>query len=132
MLKQSSVGIQQSDTEISKDDQMKINQFSKCNMKFNETKIEIKALKDELENLQDAMSSIEESMGDPLKLFIGEALISVDEDAATGYTEKITEEKQEKLEELTDKLDEYESEMKNLKSFLYARFGGSINLDENK
>ena len=122
----------QSDTEISRDDQMKINAFSRANMKFNEKRIEIKALKDELENLQDAMSSIEESMGDPLKLFIGEALIDVDEDAATGYTEKITEEKQEKLEELQDKMDEYETEMKSLKSFLYARFGGSINLDENK
>ena len=131
MLKQG-MNLQQSDTEISREDQMKINQFSKINMKFNETKIEIKALKDELENLQDAQSLIEEAMGDPLKLFIGEALISVDEDAATNYTEKITEEKQEQLEKLTDKLDEYESEMKNLKSFLYARFGGSINLEENK
>ena len=71
-------------------------------------------------------------MGDPLKLFIGESLIDVDEDAATNYTEKITEEKQEQLEKLTDKLDEYEGEMKGLKSFLYARFGGSINLEENK
>ena len=101
-------------------------------MKHNETKIEIKALKDELENLQDAISSVEEAMGDPLKLFIGEALISVDEDAATNYVEKISEEKQEQLEKLNDKLDEYESEMRTLKSFLYARFGGSINLEENK
>ena len=96
MLKQGA----QADTEISREDQLKINQFSRVNMKYNEKKIEIKALKDELENLQDAMSSIEEAMGDPLKLFIGEALIDVDEDAATGYTEKITEEKQEQLEKL--------------------------------
>ena len=71
-------------------------------------------------------------MGDPLKLFIGEALIEVDEDAAQGYVEKITEEKQEELEKLTDQLDEYETELKNLKSFLYARFGANINLEENK
>ena len=32
-------------------------------------------------------------MGDPLKLFIGEALIEVDEDAASGYVEKLMEEK---------------------------------------
>ena len=37
-------------------------------------------MKDELENLQDAASLIEEAMGDPLKLFIGECLIEVDED----------------------------------------------------
>ena len=75
---------------------------------------------------------VEEAMGDPLKLFIGEALIEVDEDAAQGYVEKITEEKQEELEKLTDQLDEYETELKNLKSFLYARFGANINLEENK
>ena len=94
MLKQG-VNLQQSDTDISREDQMKINKFSQVNMKHNETKIEIKAMKDELENLQDAISSVDEAMGDPLKLFIGEALISVDEDAATNYVEKISEEKQE-------------------------------------
>ena len=101
-------------------------------MKYNEIKGDIKKIKDELENLQDAQSTVEEAMGDPLKLFVGEALIDVDEDAANNYVEKIQEEKQEELEALTDKMDEYESEMKNLKSFLYARFGGSINLEENK
>ena len=99
-------------------------------MRYNQLKEEIKALKDELENLVDAGSAIEEAMGDPLKLFIGEALIDVDEDTATGYHEKLTEEKQEELENLTEKLDECEGEMNTLKSFLYARFGQNINLDE--
>lgn len=40
------------------------------------------------------------------------------------------EEKQEELEKLKDKLDDTENEMKNLKSYLYARFGTSINLEE--
>ena len=120
------------DTEISREDQLKINNFSRLNMKFHVTKMEIKELKDELENLQDAGSMIEESMGDPLKLFIGECLVEVDEDAATQYQEKLCEEKQEELEALTDKLDETESELKGLKSFLYARFGQSINLEEDK
>ena len=72
--------MQQSDTEISRDDQLKINQFSKLNMKYHQIKEDIKKLKDELENLVDAQSLVEESMGDPLKLFIGEAFIDVDED----------------------------------------------------
>ena len=96
------------------------------------TKQEIKALKDELENLQDAGSMIEESMGDPLKLFVGECLVEVDEDAATQYQEKLMEEKQEELEQLTDHMDSIESELKKLKTFLYARFGNSINLEEDK
>ena len=129
----SGVNLQSSaDTEISFDDQIKINSFSRLNMKYHIVKQEIKALKDELENLQDAGSMIEEAMGDPLKLFIGECLVDVDEEAAQGYQEKLSEEKQEELEKLNDNLDEIESELKNLKSFLYARFGNSINLEEDK
>ena len=44
----------QSDTEISREDQLKINAFSKLNMKYHQVKLDIKALKDELENLVDA------------------------------------------------------------------------------
>eukprot|EP00350_Pseudokeronopsis_sp_OXSARD2_P012456 CAMPEP_0170544776 /NCGR_PEP_ID=MMETSP0211-20121228/3414_1 /TAXON_ID=311385 /ORGANISM="Pseudokeronopsis sp., Strain OXSARD2" /LENGTH=75 /DNA_ID=CAMNT_0010848513 /DNA_START=164 /DNA_END=391 /DNA_ORIENTATION=- len=73
---------------------------------------------------------IEESFGEGLKLFIGESLIDVDEDSANELHAKFTEEKQNELEELKDKLDETENEMKNLKSYLYARFGSAINLEE--
>lgn len=73
---------------------------------------------------------IEESFGEGLKLFIGETLVDVDEDAAMKYQERLTEEKQQELEDAKDKLDDTENEMKNLKSYLYARFGGSINLEE--
>jgi hypothetical protein len=51
-------------------------------MKYFLLKDEIKKLKEELENLVDAGSMIEEAMGDPVKLFIGEALIDVDEKRA--------------------------------------------------
>ena len=99
-------------------------------MKYFLLKDEIKKLKEELENLVDAGSMIEEAMGDPVKLFIGESLIEVDEERAQQYHEKLTEEKQEELEQLNDRLDTIETEMKTLKSYLYARFGSSINLDE--
>lgn len=114
---------------------MKINRFSTVNMKHNETRIEIKALKDEPENLQDAINSIEESMGDPLKLFIGEALICVDEDAATGYTEKISEEKQEQLleEETARCTRQKRREIKSRMQWEYFRsFIRRSLVDENK
>ena len=101
-------------------------------MKMQITKQEVKALKDELENLQDAGSTIEEAMGDPLKLFVGECFVAIDEDAATQYQEKLMEEKQEELDGLIDKMDDIESELKKLKTFLYARFGNNINLEEDK
>ena len=65
------------------------------------------------------------------RLFVGEALVDVDEDQAREYQEKLVEEKQEEIEKLNDLLDEAEGEMKVLKTFLYARFGSAINLEEN-
>jgi chaperonin cofactor prefoldin len=43
----------------------------------------------------------------------------------------MTEEKQNQVEELNDRLDDLVNEMKNLKSYLYARFGSAINLEED-
>lgn len=99
-------------------------------MKAHELRNDIKKLKDHMDALQDAELQIEESFGEGLKLMIGEALIDVDEETATKYQEKLMEQTQEELEQLTDKLDETENEMKNLKSYLYARFGSAINLEE--
>ena len=52
-------------------------------MRAHDLRRDIKKLRDDLDNLQDAQQLIEESFGEGLKLFIGEALISVDEDTAT-------------------------------------------------
>ena len=41
------------------------------------------------------------------------------------------EDKQRMVETQQDELDETETEMKNLKSYLYARFGTAINLEED-
>ena len=99
-------------------------------MKATELKGDIKKIKEELDSLEDAGQIIEESFGEGLKLFMGECMVTCDEDAATKFQEKIIEEKQDELEKLSDKLDEIETEMKNLKSYLYARFGSAINLEE--
>ena len=120
----------QADTQISREDQAKINQFSKLNMRTHDLRRDIKKLRDDLDALQDAQQLIEESFGEGLKLFIGEALIDVDEDTATKYYEGLVEEKGDDLDKKKDQLEEIESDMKDLKSYLYARFGNSINLEE--
>jgi prefoldin subunit 4 len=109
---------------------MKINTFSRLNMKSADLKADIKKLKDEIDSLDDAQQMIEESMGEQLKLFIGEAMIAVDEDTATEYQEAMVVTKTEELDKLRDDLDKIEDDMKGLKSYLYARFGSAINLEE--
>ena len=103
-------------------------------MKHGDLADEIKAGKAEIDNLRDAFDMIDETLGeeDALKLFLGEALVSVDEDTARSYLEKLVDEKEEELNNKQDAMDKIEGEMKDLKSFLYAKFGNSINLDEDK
>lgn len=92
-MRPTGVSFQKQDTQIEWADQEKINKFSQLNMKYNDVKENIKKLKEELDNLEDAQMQVDEAMGEDLKLFLGEAFISVDEDAATNYVEKVTEEK---------------------------------------
>ena len=99
-------------------------------MKAHEIRGDIKKIKEDLDALEDASQMIEESFGEGLKIFAGESMIDVDEETAQEIQQRYTEEKQTELEELNDKLDDIENEMKNLKSYLYARFGTAINLEE--
>ena len=69
-------------------------------------------------------------MGDEIKLFLGECFVSVDEDQANNYVEKVVEEKQKEMEEKQDRLEKLEKDMKSYKTYLYAKFGSSINLEE--
>lgn len=82
----------------------------------------------------DATGAIEETLGEDgaLKLFLGEAMVSVNEDAANAYVEQLQEEKQSELDEKSAQLEEMESQMRDLKSYLYAKFGSSINLEEQE
>ena len=81
------------DTHIDRQDQEKINTFSKLYMKFGDLEDEVKKIKEEIENMRDAFDAIDETLGEEgaLKLFMGEALISVDEDTARDYLEKVVE-----------------------------------------
>ena len=87
-----------------------------------------------MDNLGDANEAIEENMEDEdgLKLFLGEAFITVDEDAAKNYVEKVSEEIQADLDKKQEELEDIEQHCKDLKSYLYAKFGNSINLEEDK
>ena len=129
-MRASGVKLQKQDTEIERQDQEKINAFARANLKAHELRQEIKKIKEEMDNLEDAALQIEESMGEDIKLFLGECFVSVDEDQGTNYVEKVTEEKQAEMENKQDQLEQLTKEMKSFKTYLYAKFGSSINLEE--
>ena len=103
-------------------------------MKYQDLKDDITKLKEELDNFADSTAAIEETLGEDgaLKLFLGEAMVSVNEEAATAYVEQLQEEKQNELDEKQDRMEQMEGQMRDLKSYLYAKFGNSINLEEQQ
>lgn len=69
-------------------------------------------------------------MGEGLLLHIGECFVSVDEDYAKKHHEKLLARAKDELDKLGDSKSEVEKQMKELRAHLYAKFGSSINLDE--
>ena len=67
---------------------------------------------------------------DGLKLFLGEVMIDVSEEQAATFQEKFMEEKKNEMDDLEESIDEIESGMKELKTYLYAKFGSAINLEQ--
>ena len=133
-MRPAGVSLSKNDTHVDRQDQEKINAFSKLNMKYHDMKEDIKKLKEEMDNFVDAVGAIDETLGEPdsLKLFLGEAMVAVDDQAATDYVEQLQEEKQTELDDKQEKLEEMEGQMRDLKSYLYAKFGSSINLEEQE
>ena len=79
-------------------------------MKYVDIRDDIKKLKEELDNFVDAVGAIDETLGEDgaLKLWMGEAMVAVNDEAATAYVEQLQEEKQTELDEKQEKLEKPE------------------------
>ena len=132
MMRPAGVKMAKQDTQVERADQDKINLFSKLNMKSHDIQDDLKKLREELESFGDAVTAIEETLGEDgaLKLFMGESMVSVGEDAATAYVEQVKAEKTAEVEEKQAALMKMVTQMQELKTQLYAKFGDSINLEE--
>ena len=60
-------------------------------MKYVDIRDDIKKLKEELDNFVDAVGAIDETLGEDgaLKLWMGEAMVAVNDEAATAYVEQL-------------------------------------------
>lgn len=117
--------------DVTWDDQVNINMFSKLNMKSHELASQIKHKKAELENLEDASNEMMLLDDEVVKHAFGECFIHVDKDTSE---ELINANIIEVQKEVADAEQEYENVrivMVKLKGLLYGKFGGSINLEED-
>mmetsp|Transcript_89581 Transcript_89581/g.109624 ORF Transcript_89581/g.109624 Transcript_89581/m.109624 type:complete len:127 (-) Transcript_89581:102-482(-) len=123
--------VEQKDIEVAREDQQRINRFSRLNMKFDELDEEIAAMKTEVQAFKDAVDEIEGCMeADGILLKIGEAYTSVDEDSVTEKLTKLIDESEASLSQKSDEIEQVKSELDSLKKLLYGKFGSSINLEK--
>eukprot|EP00928_Gymnodinium_smaydae_P067965 TRINITY_DN509_c0_g2_i1.p1 TRINITY_DN509_c0_g2~~TRINITY_DN509_c0_g2_i1.p1 ORF type:complete len:129 (-),score=50.52 TRINITY_DN509_c0_g2_i1:68-454(-) len=119
------------DIEVDRDDQKRINDFSRLNLRYDDLDEEIKTLKATVQSYKDATEEIEGCMEtDGIMVKIGEAWTTVDEDVATEKLSKLIDDAEKRLSEVTDEIEQVKTDMDALKKMLYSKFGSSINLEK--
>lgn len=114
------------------EDQQRINRFSYLNMSIKDIEAELHMKEEKYNALQDALDELEISMEGSVRVIIGECLIQCSEEEAIQRLEKVKEQKRRELDVSRSEIEDIQKEMMALKSYLYARFGTNINLEEDQ
>ncbi|CAD8135498.1 unnamed protein product [Paramecium octaurelia] len=117
--------------EVDRQDQQKINSFSRLNLQYHELIRLNQARKDELTRLSDGKDEME-LMEDDEKIpyRFGDSFIRVNVEKARSLIDEQVTNIKKQFEEDTKKIEETLKQMNNLKAKLYAKFGSQINLDD--
>ncbi|KAG8692952.1 hypothetical protein FRC09_010845, partial [Ceratobasidium sp. 395] len=117
-------------TDVTWEDQQRINTFSKLNSRANDLEDAVAKQKSEKEALDDLAMELELADEDePIDYKIGEAFFRIPLSRAQALLVKDQESAEEEINKLQAQIDECNQEMKDLKVVLYAKFGKQINLD---
>lgn len=117
-------------TEVSWEDQQRINKFSSLINKKDDLQDTLKNYTVEKEYLDDLGLEIEMlDEEEKIQYKIGEAFFFLSADQATLKIEKQDEELASKISKTEETIDEIDEELASLKKQLYAKFGSNINLE---
>ncbi|CAK0839428.1 unnamed protein product [Prorocentrum cordatum] len=111
------MAVEERDIQVEKDDQVRINKFSRLHMRFDDIDEEIIALKKKVQTYKDATEEIEGCMelDGGILMRIGEAFTGVEEDTAVENLSKLTESAEARLSQLTDEIEQVKTDMDALK-----------------
>ncbi|KAF7799752.1 hypothetical protein EIP86_010994 [Pleurotus ostreatoroseus] len=113
------------------EDQQRINTFSKLNARARGLEEKIEILKQEKEALDDLSMELELADEDqPVLYRVGEAFVHMPQPRALKRLSRDQDALDAELSKLNGVVEQCETEMKELKVILYAKFGKAINLDE--
>ncbi|KAG5643380.1 hypothetical protein DXG03_000994 [Asterophora parasitica] len=117
--------------EVTWEDQQRINSFSKLNTRVRNLEVKLQELRSEKEALDDLSQELELADEDQAVLYrVGETFLHMPLPRALKRLEKDQSEIDERISTLAVSAEECESQMKELKVALYAKFGSAINLDD--
>jgi len=121
------------EVNIQLEDQQKINRFARLNNRLDELKDDKKAKENEIQTLEDASTDLmmlDDEQGVPYQ--VGEVFVNLTQDEAQSEIETRKEQLEKEVKELEGKMDVVKGEMSDMKSKLYAKFGSSINLENDE
>ncbi|KAJ2444601.1 hypothetical protein GGF42_006258 [Coemansia sp. RSA 2424] len=120
------------DVEVTWEDQQRINQFSRLNIRLENLEDEYKGQKTEKEYLDDLATEIELIDEEELVPYkIGDAFIMMPLERAQTRLEQDKGAIDLRVDELDTQISAISSEMDELKRALYAKFGQAINLEKS-
>ncbi|KAL2220907.1 Prefoldin subunit-domain-containing protein [Thermoascus aurantiacus ATCC 26904] len=118
------------DTEVRREDQEKINRFSRLHAREAVLEEQLKAKQKDKEDLEEISTELELADEDELVPYkIGDSFISLPLSEAQAMLAAETEKVDGEVSRLEASLGDLREEMQQLKVALYARFGRSINLE---
>ncbi|KAL4970405.1 tubulin-binding prefolding complex subunit GIM3 [Aspergillus stella-maris] len=118
------------DTEVRREDQEKINRFSRLHQRETVLQENLKAKQKDKEDLEEISTELELADEDELVPYkIGDSFVHLPLEQAQTMLASSTEQIDSEVSKLEDMLGELRDEMQQLKVALYARFGRSINLE---
>jgi len=130
MLSKEEEGEGSTDNEVTREDQDKINAFSRLHQREKVLEEELQGKQKDKEDLEEVSTELELADEDELVPYkIGDSFVSLPLPEVQEMLSESSSQIDEVVSELEEKLHGIRDEMKELKVHLYARFGRSINLE---
>ncbi|KAL3436630.1 Prefoldin subunit-domain-containing protein [Aspergillus tetrazonus] len=118
------------DTEVRREDQEKINRFSRLHQRETVLEEKLKGKQKDKEDLEEISTELELADEDELVPYkIGDSFVHLPLEEAQTLLASSTEQIDSEVAKLEETLSDLREEMQQLKVALYARFGRSINLE---
>ncbi|XP_074645198.1 prefoldin subunit 4-like [Tubulanus polymorphus] len=123
-----------SEIHVTFEDQQHINKFARHNAKLQDLKDELEAKKKEMQNLDDAGDDLlmvdDESA--PIPYMVGEVFVCMNMEETNKMLENAKENVQKEIKNIEKLCDDHKHTLSDLKIKLYAKFGTSINLENEE